>query len=182
MDVVKTIETLRDQFEEAKVEADTEEQTTQQEHESVQNGRDNLRTAKLHSASKQNATSAQLAVEIAEKTQEKQDTETARTADEAFLQDITTKCERKAEAWDARSTVRSGELTAISKALEILKGAADTYGATDDVGRKLGIGLLAKGRTHIRRVRLVQTEAPVALLQTREVRRASNQAVKGGLD
>merc|ERR1719456_2146658 len=120
----------------------------------AQGARENLKTAKLHSASKQNATRA----ELAEKNQTKLDTQADREADHAFLQDITVKCERKAEAWDARSTVRSGELEAIAKAMEILKGARDTAGALDDVGRSLGAGLLAKGRKvnkHLRRARPV---------------------------
>ena len=46
-----------------------------------------------------------------------------------------------------KEKVRSGELEAIGKALEILKGrAVDVAGSADEVGSKLGIGLLAKHR------------------------------------
>ena len=38
--------------------------------------------------------------------QDRTDSETARTADEGFLSDLTDKCQAKAEAWDARSKVR----------------------------------------------------------------------------
>ena len=64
-----------------------------------QGGRENLKTAKLHSASKQNATSAELAVEIAEKNQTKLDSQEAREADQAFLQDITTKSTAGRKVW-----------------------------------------------------------------------------------
>jgi hypothetical protein len=186
MSVVETIETLKEQFTEARKNATVDEQKTQQEYEMAQGGRENLKTAKLHSASKQNATSAELAVEIAEKNQTKLDTQADREADHAFLQDITTKCERKAEAWDARSTVRSGELEAIAKAMEILKGAAATYGATDDVGRKLGIGLLAKGRkaknAHLRRARAVSFVQVAAKEAVRRGTAIAEHTQQGGLD
>jgi hypothetical protein len=184
MGVVETVETLKEHFRDAIKKADEEELKTQQEYEMVQGGRENLKTAKLHSASKQNATSSELGVEIADKNQTLADTEASRSADQAFLQDLTTKCERKAEAWDARSTVRSGELQAIAKALEILQTAQGTYGATDDLGRKIGVHLLAKGRGHVRRARATRA-APPAFVQTRAavVRRAFvKSAQQGGMD
>merc|ERR1719456_1752778 len=149
----------------------------------AQGARENLKTAKLHSASKQNATRA----ELAEKNQTKLDTQADREADHAFLQDITTKCERKAEAWDARSTVRSGELEAIAKAMEILKGAAATAGSLDDVGRSLGAGLLAKGRkikknAHLRRARAVSFVQVATKEAVQRGTAIADHTQKGGLD
>jgi hypothetical protein len=187
MSVVETVETLKEQFTEAKKNASAEELTTQQGYEMAQGGRENLKTAKLHSQSKQNATSAELAVEIAEKNQTKLDTQADREADHAFLQDITVKCERKAEAWDARSTVRSGELEAIAKAMEILKGARDTAGALDDVGRSLGAGLLAKGRklkkgAHLRRARAVSFVQVATKEAVQRGAAIAEHTQQGGLD
>merc|ERR1719324_1307403 len=45
-----------------------------------------------------------------------------KTADNTFMDDLTSQCEEKAVAWDARSKTRSAELTAIAGALATLKG------------------------------------------------------------
>merc|ERR1719191_2524175 len=75
------------------------------------------------------------------------------------MDDLTSQCEEKATAWDARSKTRSNELTAIAEATKTLKGeVVDNYSAN----KKLN---LAQVKKHV----------PVSFLQVRE--EALNPAV-----
>merc|ERR1719240_424564 len=62
--------------------------------------------------------------------EEKTKTVQEKTADNTFMDDLTSQCEEKAKAWDARSKTRSMELTAIAEATKTLKGeVAGNYAA-----------------------------------------------------
>jgi len=71
----------------------------------------------------------QKSTEKSEDENEKGNLESDRADDQAFMDKLTSECEDKAGKWDIRSKRRFGELTAISQALEILKGGVKNYGA-----------------------------------------------------
>merc|ERR1719258_818797 len=100
--------------------------------------------------------SAQLEADLNVHQTDLQQTEASHAADQNFLDDLTVKCEDKAKAWDQRSSTRTAELTAISEALELLKGdVSKMYGSNN-------LGLLSVRKTAGgKRVTPLVEQAPV---------------------
>lgn len=81
------------------------------------------------------------------------DEKTDMIADQKFLEVVTADCEEKAKLFDQRSQTRSGELTAISKAIDALEsGVIPNEGAN----KKL-VGFLQQGRMAPSFVQIVRT-------------------------
>lgn len=95
--------------------------------------------ARLNQLRALNADIAEFEEEIAKKEEEKEEatnerTQTTmdRTADNNFLNDLTTQCEDRAQAWDTRSRTRWQEMRALHQALTTLKEqSADKYSANE---------------------------------------------------
>merc|ERR1719420_386351 len=120
-EIVMTLEALLKDFKQQKVKTDNEEREDRQSFEMTAGARRNQITALQKSASEKAEASAALQEEISQHQSDLQDTENAHAADQNFLNDLTDKCEQKAKDFDQRSSTRSAELTAISKAIELLK-------------------------------------------------------------
>jgi len=154
-DILSVLENLKDEFLANKKELDEEEFQTNSDFEKKRLGLLNeIKFADKDKKEKEGILEAKS--EELSKAQEDKDEETgAKNADQAFLDELTGECESKAEAWDASSKSRSGELTALSEALESLKsGAADQYSAN----KKLN--LAQKGTSFLQRD---STESETAL-------------------
>merc|ERR1719316_2633651 len=131
--IVDTLNDLKAKFEKRKDELQTEEDAAQQSYEAAAAAkRDQIDTDKATLETAEESfedTKSSIASTTEELTEEK-----AQLNDnELYLKDITATCEMKAKEWDQRSVSRGGEITAISKALEILtgtvQGLAESTGA-----------------------------------------------------
>merc|ERR1719198_2028462 len=123
-DIIAVLESLKDQFLEFKKDMDEEEFKLQDAFEKNKLG---LENEKKFAEKDKMEKEAVLEAKTEEKGQAEEDkTEETKdmNADQSFLDVLTADCEKKAGLWDQRSRVRAGELTAISKALEVLEAKA----------------------------------------------------------
>merc|ERR1719316_1795996 len=159
-EVISTLQSLLKNFKQKATQVDNEERETKQTHEMAAGARANIIKKKVKSKTEKADMSAELDMQLNAHSTELQQTEDAHAADQNFLDDLTVKCETKAKDFDQRSNSRTGELTAIAKALELLRGGvAENYGTND-------LGLLATKR-------VVPTKRLAALVETPDVARAT---------
>merc|ERR1719258_79711 len=134
--IIDTLKDLQDKFQKRKDELDAQEQKAQDAfNAAVDAKREQIETDKTSLATDEDTYSTTDS-EIASTTEELEEEKAQLNDNKLYLKDITGQCETKAKEWDQRSKARNGELTAISKALEILGGkVSEKYEATGAGGR-----------------------------------------------
>lgn len=162
-DVIQTLQELLKTFKTELTETEEQEAMDRHSDNMVAGARSNRIKALKSSIDKKEELNAQKGEEKSEKSRFLQEEITAKTADQAFLDELTKTCEDKAQAWDQRSTTRASELTTITEAMGTLQGMGDTY----SVNKKL-VGLVAKKRR----------EAPVKPHQTVALAKAAPALVQ----
>merc|ERR1719269_73477 len=115
------VDTLK-KFKVNKNDLDAEEAEKKHTFDMAQGARNNQIKAMEQSLSESESESAQKEEAKAKAEDDKAKTTEAKDADNTFMMDLTSQCEAKATAWDARSKTRAAELVAISEATATLKG------------------------------------------------------------
>jgi len=129
-DIIGTLENLLKEFKAQKSDVNTAEKDKlfafEEKKQSLENERDFATKDKIEKTEIRADKDAEKSDLEKDKKAEQDDLD----ADEAFMKELTSDCEDKAEAWDQRSKVRADELTAIGKAMEKLKGGvSENYGS-----------------------------------------------------
>jgi len=129
-ETIETLQKLHKEFKQLLKELMEEEADNKHTHDMAEGARINEIMAKEALITKCQNVIGKRSGEKSDAEQEKTEQTTDKEEDEDFLNDVTDTCEEKAVKWDARSKRRVNELTAIAKALEILKGdATSSYGS-----------------------------------------------------
>jgi len=139
------VDTLK-QFKNNKNDLDAEEAEKKHTFDMAQGARFNQIKALEASLADAEAGSAEKEEAKAKADADKTKTTEDRDADNAFMNDLTSQCEEKATAWDARSKTRSAELVALASATATLKGevASVAMVKTGDNMNKMQMGLVSK--------------------------------------
>jgi len=137
-DVIAILEGLLATFKAELASCNEEEAVARHDFDMIEGARANKMTALKDDIDTKEKISAQKAEEVSEKQGILSDETAARSADEAFLADLTSGCEAKAASWDERSKTRAAEITALSEGIRTLEGMGDAY----NVNSKL-VGLLS---------------------------------------
>merc|ERR1719487_1521024 len=118
--IVDTLKDLKDKFQKRADDLQTEEDAAQASYDAAAGAkREQIATDKATLETEEESFE-QTKSDIATTTEELTEEKAQLNDNELYLKDITGTCEMKAKEWDQRSVSRGGEITAISKALEIL--------------------------------------------------------------
>jgi len=138
-EVLATLQTLLATFKSKLVELDEAWGAEAHQHNMVEGARANKIAALKATVLKKEKLSAEKTAEKSKHETALQEEQAARTADQAFLDELKAGCEAKAQAWDERSQTRAAEITKLTEAMEALKEVSSLY----SVNKKL-TGLVLK--------------------------------------
>merc|ERR1719158_2794686 len=121
-EIMGTVEDLEGDFVHSKDDLKAREQEQQQAHDKLVLSKElQIGTAEKN-LEKAEERRAQLSKDVSSTNQDLTTTLAQLHDDQAYLKDLTAKCEAKSNEWDQRSTMRQDELSAITEALGIIKG------------------------------------------------------------
>jgi Icc-related predicted phosphoesterase len=140
-DIIGTLEDLKTDFTQKKSDVQSEEDAAESSFNTAADAkRTEISTAKDTLDTKEGELSTDEA-SLADTTGELTETKALMHDDRKYLKDLTEQCERKANEWDQRSTMRTNELAAISQALEILTESVSGKAADSGAGgRSAAVG------------------------------------------
>merc|ERR1719161_1300626 len=156
--IVDTLKDLQAKFEKRRDDLQTEEDAAQQSYDAAAGAKREQIEADKSTLDTENETYSETESSIATTTEELTEKKADHNDNTMYLKDITATCEMKAKEWDQRSVSRGGEITAISKALEILTGTVQ--GLAESTG--------AGGRS------APEEAAPIGLSQVDKVAKVEN--------
>jgi len=123
-DIVATLEKLQKDFRGRKTQLDQIEGQNEKDFTETMKTKNNEKTtaadAKITAESDKSSADANVATASDDTVLE----EATLKDDELYMKDLTERCELKAREWDQRSQMRAGEVTALGKAIDIIKNRA----------------------------------------------------------
>jgi cell division septum initiation protein DivIVA len=147
--VIEMLEKLLDKFIAERTELEKEEMKTQQEYELLMQDLESSTAQAKQDREEKAELKAKALQAKADAEGDLVDTTTTRDADQKYLTDLVAECEQKATDFESRQTLRTEELEAITKAIEIISdqavsGNAEKYlAATDEEKAAYGSALVS---------------------------------------
>merc|ERR1719326_124730 len=120
--IIEMLEDLKKSFIQQKDDADAENVSVQAEHDQLMQGLTMEKKSAEDDLEQAKEEKGKVMDEIAQNQQDLTTCIATLRDDQAYLLDLTDKCESKSKEWDQRSGMREEELTAITQAIAIIKG------------------------------------------------------------